>query len=132
MASDLYLDGRPCSEKGKLDFDCQLSNVQADYVNVSGRYRLCMAAAENHTLNVSLNAHLGSYLQVPYDSSNDAGSIKVSVNGTEIGSVPAKHSDIWIRTVQFDTRAYRDQASSRLQIELQGGPLRCFDARVVP
>jgi hypothetical protein len=131
-AVHMQLDGKPCRSVGELDFLCAETRVQADYVGSSGGHHLCMTTPPTgHTLGIVFDTRLGSSLQIPYDPATETGNIKVRVNGNPIGEVPAKHSDTGIRTVQFDTRALAG-SRARLEIEMRGGALSCFDATLIP
>jgi hypothetical protein len=123
------VDDVPCQSHEELAFVCGNQTLRAAAVDGQMGMHLCMTAAGAHKVSLDLPLQLGSFLQASYESarSEEPGSVRVAVDGSELGLVPARPRDQLVQKLLFDTRGYRGQPSSRLHAEFSGRTLACFD-----
>ena len=131
-SGNLTLAGHSCEKLGALDFECDGSPLRAQIVTGFNAPHLCMSTNDQGVLTLDMDTNLGKSLLVSYDPSSTQGSIKVAVNGQDLGTVDAKMPDLDLRYAHFDTRWLTQGRKAKLHVELSGGPLRCFDVRIEP
>lgn len=131
-AQELHLsvEGKSCSTQEALTFSCPEHSLEAAYTLGSWGPHLCMSTNERRPLKVSLRTELGAALQVYTDTKADNGSVKVSVDQQVLGEVSTRRPDTDWRVLQFDTRRYARREAVRLELEIAGAALRCFDVRI--
>jgi hypothetical protein len=132
-ASALKVDDVACHSYAELGFVCGPQTLRAAAVDGAAAMHLCMTAPGAHKVSLELATELGSFLEARYESSASAepGSVRVAVNGDDLGQVAARDREQWPQRVLFDTRGYRGQPSSRLTAEFTGRTLACFDLRML-
>jgi hypothetical protein len=133
-AEELHLSvaGKSCATQAALTFSCPDHSLEAAYTLGSWGPHLCMATNERRPLKISLLTELGADLQVYTDTKSDNGSVKVSVDQQVLGEVSTRHPDSDWRVLQFDTHRFTKREAVRLELEIAGAALRCFDVRIVP
>jgi hypothetical protein len=131
--SAIKVDDAPCQAQAELSYICGGHLLRADAVDGQAGMHLCMTVPGARKLSLELPTKLGAYVEARYESAHgiDPGSVRVAVNGSELGLVPARTRDQWVQKLLFDTRAYQDQPSARLSVEFTGGSLACFDVRAL-
>jgi hypothetical protein len=133
-ASSLELAGHRCERLGPAGFSCGPHSVQPSVVSAVWGVHLCMSApgAPNiGPLKVQAPLELGSFLRAQYDPSKEGrGSLRVRVDGQQIGFVATRPAFLRHQFVQFDTRQWAHQRHT-LELEVTGAALYCFDFEVV-
>jgi hypothetical protein len=133
-ADSLTFNEERCEGRGKLAFACGKSRVHADVMNGSvwGVHACMTASPDEGELVVRANLALGSFLEGTYDPPKDReGSIRVSVDGRELGALVTRPAYLRQQVVRFDTRAFQNREGI-VEISVRDAALRCFDFRVVP
>jgi hypothetical protein len=132
-AKDLRFAGAPCEKLEPLVFQCGPARVEADAISAEiWGVHLCMHAPRNGKLELRTERTLGSFLAGSYDSvtRQSNGNIRVAVDGQELASFPTVPPYLQQQFVQFDTRARRGN-KARVELELEGSAVDCFDFRLL-
>lgn len=132
-AKDLRFADAACEKREPLVFQCGEARVEADAISPEiWGVHLCMHAPRNGKLELRTERALGSFLAGSYDSitRQSTGSIRVSVDGQELASFPTVPPYLQQQFVQFDTRGRRGH-KARIELELEGSAVDCFDFRVL-
>jgi hypothetical protein len=128
---DMTLGGRPCLLTAPLSFRCGPHRVRADVVEGTWGLHLCMTAPDAGDLRVRVRTELGSFLAGHYDAQKEgSGSIRVSVDGQELGTLATRPYFLRHQRIQFDTRARRHE-TARVEVVLTGMARHCFDLQTL-
>ncbi|MEY2931102.1 MAG: hypothetical protein RL033_1851 [Pseudomonadota bacterium] len=131
QATTLTLNGQACALAAPLSFRCGDEVVQADLVSGAWGLHLCMTAPDDGELRLSTQTTLGSFLAGSYDpSETGSGSIRVSVDGEELGTLATRPSFLRQQHFRFDTRG-RAGRSALVEAQINGSALHCFDLATV-
>ena len=132
-AKDLRFAGAACEKREPLVFQCGPARVEADAISPEiWGVHLCMHAPRNGKLEVRTLRPLGSFLSGSYDSitRQSSGHIRVAIEGQELASFSPAPAYLQQQFVQFDTREQRGR-QARIDLELEGSALDCFDFRLL-
>jgi hypothetical protein len=121
-----------CEKEGSLAFQCNGGFVRAEMVPGLYGAHMCMTSPGMVPVKIEMPIKLGQLLQVRYEPENETGEVKLTVDGTLLGSSPVINGDVGLRYVQFDTHEYAAQPKSNIRLEISGGALNCFDVRLDP
>jgi hypothetical protein len=125
------LGGEPCVQTAPLNFKCGAQRVRADVVSGVWGIHLCMAAPDAAELRVQSTLTLGAFLAGRYDPVKEGpGSIRVSVDGQELGNISTRPAYLRQQRFQLDTRD-REGQRARVEVVLGGMANNCFDMSVV-
>jgi len=128
---DLTLGGESCRKERDLSFVCGSGVIRADAVSGQWGVHRCMTAPDSGELRIRARMVLGSFLAGDYDPTPDReGTIRLSVDGLEIGAMTTRPAFLWHQFIQFDTRQFRDREAT-VELTLTGAALHCFDFRIV-
>jgi hypothetical protein len=90
-----------------------------------------MTAPDAGDLRVRVRTVLGSFLAGHYDTQKDGpGTIRLSVDGRELGTIATRPAFLRHQRIQFDTRARR-QETATVEVVLTGVARSCFDLQTV-
>lgn len=130
---ELELDGQPCSRSEPLVFQCGNDLLRADVVAGFWGLHACMTAPSGERLSLSAELPLESFVLGRYDrpERSKGGKLRLGVNGSSLGSIKTRPPEQRLQFVQFDTRAFAGRAA-KLELDLSGNALHCFDFRIVP
>jgi hypothetical protein len=123
----MMLGDAPCVLDAPLSFTCGAHRVRADVSEGVWGLHLCLTAPDAGDLRVRVQTQLGSFLAGHYDTREEGpGSIRVSVDGEELGNIATRPAFLRHQRFQLDTRARRHQTAS-LEVVLTGMARNCFD-----
>jgi hypothetical protein len=90
-----------------------------------------MTAPGDGELRLRTRARLGSFLAGSYDPSEKGeGSVRVSVDGQELGTLPTRPAFLRQQHFRFDTRGHAHE-SALVEAQFSGAALHCFDLATV-
>ena len=128
---DMTLGEESCTETAPLNFKCGTRRVKADVVSGVWGIHLCMVAPDAGDLRVRAPVALGSFLAGHYDPLQEGpGSIRISVDGQELGNIATRPAYLRHQRIQLDTRERKGQRAT-VEVVLTGMARNCFDLGVV-
>jgi hypothetical protein len=125
-AGALSLAGNHCVATEPAAWRCGPHEVRAGVVSGGYGSHFCMTAPAVGPLVLTTTTKLGQFVAGRYDPGDGAGRIRVSVDGRLLGDMATRGIGQGQQFVQVDTRANAGE-TGRLEIELTGAALHCFD-----
>jgi hypothetical protein len=130
--TELSLGGTRCQALSPTKWQCGPNEIRAEVVAGDYGSHFCMTAPTAGTLVLSTRTRLGRFVEASHDPyRNTPGRISVSVEGKVLGETGTRGPDQGLQFLQVDTREHEGRTAA-LRVELEGGPLHCFDVKLVP
>jgi|GEM_PF-6253868 len=132
-AGEISLGQQPCVATEPAVWQCGPHQIRAGVASGIYGAHFCLSAPAVGPLVFTTTTKLQSFIDGRYDATDATGRIRVSVDDSVLMEMATRHSDQGLQFIQIDTRSLVHKGeTARLRIELEGGPLNCFDFNLVP